>query len=216
MNVDLEWKGVCFVCCSIAVISCFLFFFLGFCSCLGILDESIIDKWLSVIKDRYSEPWRSYHSLTHVDALLKEFSLVKHSLASPSAVLAAIFFHDLVYDPKSKTNEKDSAILWEQFASEAKLADAELVANVSDFILQTASHMSVDVEKASFDKLTFLDLDLSILGSSEKDYSAYASQIRQEYAHVEDDAFKAGFVTKRTKKNHDFNRKCVEKARQSA
>jgi predicted metal-dependent HD superfamily phosphohydrolase len=37
------------------------------------------------------------------------------------AVLLALVFHDIVYNPESRTNEADSAVLFERFATEAGL-----------------------------------------------------------------------------------------------
>lgn len=28
----------------------------------------------------------------------------------------SIFYHDIIYDPRSKTNEEDSVVVWKQYA----------------------------------------------------------------------------------------------------
>jgi predicted metal-dependent HD superfamily phosphohydrolase len=146
-------------------------------------DSENAKKWLELLKQRYSEPWRFYHSVRHIEALLKGFEEVKSSVQDEKCVLFAILFHDVVNDPKSKTNEHDSVVLWEQFATENLLQKSLIEkvkivgrlfyipffspnkCKVSDMIGQTAHHMDCDAEKADFDKLVFLDLDLAILGS---------------------------------------------------
>jgi predicted metal-dependent HD superfamily phosphohydrolase len=137
--------------------------------------------WFELMKKRYAEPWRFYHTMRHVEALLLGLAAEMSVVQCEEALLLAIFFHDLVYDPRSKTNEADSANLFKQFADEAKLNSRKqsLVESVVDMILQTANHMGVNVETASADKLVFLDLDLAILGSPNDAYSTYAKEIRK-------------------------------------
>ncbi len=84
-------------------------------------------SWLEKISQLYSEPHRAYHSMTHIrdviaslDFLIDGVDLSKDALtADEEAVLIlAAFFHDVIYNPKSSTNEKDSADLFLQFATE--------------------------------------------------------------------------------------------------
>ncbi len=59
-------------------------------------------------------------------------------------------------------------------------------------IRATAKH---EVIEDDTDSAIFLDADLAILGSSEEDYDKYAAKIRQEYAWVPDDQYRAGRKT---------------------
>jgi predicted metal-dependent HD superfamily phosphohydrolase len=146
--------------------------------------------WAETIGSRYSEPGRFYHTLAHLAAMLRELRGADTRPRDECAVAMAIFFHDLVYDARSKTNEEDSARLWEAFARDAKLEHA-LEARVTDWILQTKHHMDCDPHSEP-DKLLFLDLDLSVLGGEATEYDAYSDAIRREYAHVSDSDFRAG------------------------
>jgi predicted metal-dependent HD superfamily phosphohydrolase len=160
--------------------------FAAVCGRLGVEPKA----WSETIRNRYSEEGRFYHTLAHLAAMLKELRGADTRPRDGCAVAMAIFFHDLVYDARSKTNEEDSARLWEAFAREAKLDEA-LVARVTDWILQTKHHMECDLHSEP-DKLLFLDLDLSVLGGEEAEYDAYSNNIRREYSHVSDSDFRAG------------------------
>jgi predicted metal-dependent HD superfamily phosphohydrolase len=56
----------------------------------------------------------SYHKRLHVIDCLNQLYEIKHLLQDPDAVECALLFHDIVYDPTSKTNEEDSATLAEK------------------------------------------------------------------------------------------------------
>ena len=60
---------------------------------------------------RYAEPQRAYHTLEHIMHCLGEFAGVREQAGEPEAVEVAIWFHDAVYNPLLKTNEKKSADL---------------------------------------------------------------------------------------------------------
>lgn len=84
-------------------------------------------SWLDTISKLYAEPHRAYHNMTHVqdviaslDFLLdgRDVSIGALTTNEESVLILAAFFHDVVYNPKSSTNEKDSADLFLQFATE--------------------------------------------------------------------------------------------------
>ncbi len=58
----------------------------------------------------------------------------------------------------------------------------------------TAGHLIDDVAAAdqSTDTAMLLDADLAILGADPAAYQAYANGVRAEYAHVDDDQWRAG------------------------
>lgn len=89
--------------------------------------SSLSNKWFEKVKELYGEPHRAYHNMGHVQDVLASLDLVlgtHHHLTPPEqpkdtaiSTLAA-FFHDVIYNPKSSTNEKDSANLFLDFVSE--------------------------------------------------------------------------------------------------
>lgn len=128
----------------------------------------------------YSESHRAYHNLTHIGALLTWFEQSKAHLEQPALVVAAIFFHDIVYNVRSKDNEFQSAQMAREHLQQLGWNTAE-TERVGQWIEATAQHMQAE---ARGDLAYFLDMDLSILGVSAQIYSQYAQAIRQEYAHI--------------------------------
>ncbi|NJN73963.1 MAG: hypothetical protein HC799_14685, partial [Limnothrix sp. RL_2_0] len=50
----------------------------------------------------YDEPQRHYHNLRHLEACFFHFEQVKQWLVAPAEVLLALWFHDAIYQPRSK------------------------------------------------------------------------------------------------------------------
>jgi predicted metal-dependent HD superfamily phosphohydrolase len=141
-------------------------------------------KWWDIIHKKYSEPTRYYHTLTHLGHMFQLFDKHGSQLQNSRAVILSIFFHDIVYDPRSATNEEDSAELFKEFVHDVSHPALSAVSStVVDFILATKSHSADDL--ADSDKLSFLAFDMAILSVPLTDYQMYAKKIRSEYAHVD-------------------------------
>lgn len=153
---------------------------LSTCKNLSIPD-SVSEKWWAIIQMEYNNPIRHYHNFQHICEFLdKALSLKQKIVDYPSFVLA-IFFHDVIYDPKSKSNEDRSIDLFKRFAGDANLTKLSS-SLVIECIEATKSHkVNVNVNT---DVLYFSDMDMSIIGSNEDRYKNYSEQIRQEYIHV--------------------------------
>jgi predicted metal-dependent HD superfamily phosphohydrolase len=67
----------------------------------------------------------------------------------------------LIYDPKSKDNEADSAKLFGKFSKEISFSNFD-DALVAEYILATISHKPENTNDS--DLLYFLDFDVAILG----------------------------------------------------
>ncbi len=144
----------------------------------------------------YDSPGRAYHNRSHVDALLALLQRHRAALADPDAVEAAIWFHDAVYDPRARDNEQRSAELC--VAHLSGVAAAPRLARIRAMIEATATHAvpaaaaGDDEPGAAADAALFLDMDLSILGSSEARFDAYEAAVRVEYAWADDEAWRRG------------------------
>jgi predicted metal-dependent HD superfamily phosphohydrolase len=86
--------------------------------------------WHARLVAAYSESTRAYHNLSHLEECLIEFDRVGSNLSDPSAVEAALWFHDVVYDPRSTTNEEDSAA-----AAAVCLAEAGIPSTTIDLVV---------------------------------------------------------------------------------
>jgi predicted metal-dependent HD superfamily phosphohydrolase len=135
----------------------------------------------------YGEPRRHYHALAHIRECLDEFDGVRGLCDVPDAVEGALWFHDLVYDPRRRDNEERSALAAATVLGEAR-APAHLVAAVPALVVAT-KHSG---EPATQDERVITDVDLAILGRPVGEFDAYERAIRLEYGHVSDEAFAAG------------------------
>ncbi len=127
------------------------------------------------VEKRYSGRGRHYHTLTHLDHLVKVLLPHKEKFTSWMAVIIAVAYHDAVYNVLKKNNEERSAAMAVKRMKEISLAP-DVVQQVERFILATKSHHSVDAQTD-----LFTDADLSVLGAEPKVYELYAQQIRKEY-----------------------------------
>lgn len=134
-----------------------------------------------------TESHRSYHNLSHIWNLYQVFFSIRPLLEDPIAFQWAIWLHDAVYDPKSKTNESDSL---EQFQSwfSGVLSDKTFQL-CSDMIISTAGHHPRRKEK---DIQYFLDADLCILAAPEGLYYQYTEAIRTEFSVFPDSLYLPG------------------------
>ncbi|HEV7238021.1 MAG TPA: metal-dependent phosphohydrolase [Thermoanaerobaculia bacterium] len=142
--------------------------------------RDVAERWLRDLEARYSEPHRHYHTLAHIEHMLE---LLPHA---DETVVAAVWFHDAIY--VGNANEERSAVLAREALQELGFAE-EKIALVERMILATKKHEPADLPEPG---LAFLDADLAILGSERTRYDEYVLQIREEYAHVPDDAFRIG------------------------
>jgi len=87
----------------------------------------LLDKWNSVLSRAYSEPDRCYHTLKHIESMLSLLDEAKSEIVLTQFDLQilqlAILFHDVTYKVPSETgyNETSSALLFQEFATEASL-----------------------------------------------------------------------------------------------
>jgi pantetheine-phosphate adenylyltransferase len=141
-----------------------------------------------VLKDlltRYGEPHRAYHNIAHVVTMLDELELLNEG---DPAISLAIWFHDAVYEPKTKdNNEERSAELARNSIKQIGLPDS-LGKQINDLIMAT-KHTAVPVDHAT---QILVDLDLVILGKSNKEFDVYEVGIRKEYDWVPQADFNAG------------------------
>lgn len=132
------------------------------------------------ILDAYDEPQRHYHTLRHIQHCLYELDTLPEKDLDRASMELAIWYHDLVYDPKSRNNEKASA---ERMQTDLQGFVAKLsLATVEKMILLSAHRGEPSPGDPSINH--FLDIDMSILGQSAEDYVTYRKQIRREFAHV--------------------------------
>lgn len=134
--------------------------------------------WLE-IKKAYTARGRHYHNLQHLSALLSLADTYRSHISEADSVKLAIFYHDIVYSPLQKDNEKKSAAIAVERLQQLGLQAAQLE-HIRQMILATQTHTPT----ADTDTNLLLDFDLSILGSEWETYLTYTQQIRKEYSIV--------------------------------
>lgn len=75
-------------------------------SLYGAGDEAA-DRWFGSLDCHYSGPARRYHNLHHVAEMLRLLDPFEESAADYAAVCFAAWFHDAVYDTRSKLHRTD-------------------------------------------------------------------------------------------------------------
>ena len=137
------------------------------------------DKVYHDLIKAYSEKHRSYHTLEHISACLSHLdSAVEPEKNAPELELA-LWFHDAIYKPFSKTNEEDSAELAKAFLSKNNVPQ-DCVERIYTLIMYTKDHAVPD----NLDAQLMLDIDLSILGTTRDIYQQFEKDIRKEYKRV--------------------------------
>lgn len=127
----------------------------------------------------YSEKHRFYHTVKHIEAMLRHYDVVKDLAERPAEVELAIWFHDAIYKPFSKSNELDSA----EWAKEFSLSngyDLEGAERVHSLIMATLHNGAVQDK----DQQLIVDIDLTILGASPEVYDEFERNVRKEYKMV--------------------------------
>lgn len=143
----------------------------------------------AAIMERHGEPHRHYHTLRHIDLMLRRIP-DDHAFAREMCV--ATLFHDIVYEPAQSDNEEQSLAV---FQSAARIFANDMrvdTALVSEMILATKSHHFRDEVSASDLAVNLLlKADLSILWHPEPHvYEWYAKGVRQEFSFVPEGAFR--------------------------
>jgi predicted metal-dependent HD superfamily phosphohydrolase len=146
--------------------------------------------WLDSVLAFHREPTRHYHDVGHVAWVVRHVLTLADRvvLDDVDATVAAAFFHDAVYDPQRSDNEATSARVAERSLGEIGWTDARC-ARVAEMVLATAHH---DVADADIDTCVLLAADLGVLAAEPSRYGEYATAVRREYAHVDDEAWRAG------------------------
>jgi predicted metal-dependent HD superfamily phosphohydrolase len=143
--------------------------------------------------ERWTEPQRRYHSTRHLVEMFWALEDLTDAgeLADDEAALGrvAAWLHDAVYDPKAVVgaNETASAELAEALLPRVRF-DRDRTTAVVELVRMTADHA---VRRDSALQRAFHDADLWILAASEQRFDEYCGQVREEYAWVPDDEFRA-------------------------
>lgn len=146
----------------------------------GIANDPVKSKEaFLVLSQKYSESHRHYHTFQHIRSCLALFDEVAENINDTFSVESAIWFHDVIYNPRRNDNEQMSADHSKSFLESIRL-EPPAIKRIEHLIILT-QHPSRPVAS---DEKYLVDIDLSILGAEEQLYELYERSIRKEYAFV--------------------------------
>ncbi|WEK69857.1 MAG: hypothetical protein P0Y62_18875 [Candidatus Chryseobacterium colombiense] len=150
-------------------------------------DQKLVEKLWSEIEINYSQKGRHYHNLEHLESMFSELDEVKDKISNYPNISFSVFYHDVIYDASSKSNEEKSADFAKVRLRELNINEID-ISEIYRQILATKAHLSsndIDVDY-------LLDADLSILGKDLETYMDYTKKIRKEYSIYPDLLYKPG------------------------
>jgi predicted metal-dependent HD superfamily phosphohydrolase len=155
-------------------------------------DATIGQQHFVDLVSAYSRADRCYHNLNHINQVLQTIQTLQALAHNEVALQLAAWFHDVIYDPQAIDNEAQSALYAERVLlslTAPATSKTTLITTIKQLILATKNH---EVNPKNIDNCIFLDADLAILGTTEKQYWKYAKAIRKEYAWVSDADYSQG------------------------
>ena len=128
----------------------------------------------------------SYHNIRHIMHMLdlhERYFMDRLSPVDNKLVRYAIWWHDYVYDPLAKDNERQSA----DRALEVLDLSNDEAGILEGLIMATKGH----TPNTRLQEI-IIDLDLSVLSWPRHDYVKYALAIRKEYSCYRDEDYRQG------------------------
>lgn len=150
-------------------------------------DQNLIDSLWQEIETKYAEKSRHYHNLEHLQNMFSELESVKDKVSNFSRISFSVFYHDVIYDASSKSNEEKSAE-YAKIRLQKLDMNQELIVAIANQIIATKAHQKSDDQDTNY----LLDSDLSILGKDIETYLEYTKKIRKEYSIYPDLLYKPG------------------------
>lgn len=151
-------------------------------------NRRLINRALLELVNAYSSGKRYYHNLHHIQFMLEAIAPWENQANNYPAIQLAVWFHDVIYNPKAKDNEEKSAEYAAQVLNQLNISQTTIDA-VNKMILNTKNHQA-DTE--DIDSQILVDADLAILGSDESSYQFYAKGIRREYGWLSNEDYRLG------------------------
>ena len=98
-------------------------------------NQSLVQEMYQKLHKHYSEPHRAYHTLEHIETCLDQAQEV--IFEDDFAVNFALFFHDIIYNPRAKDNELQSALIAANFLQDLSCSP-QVIDKVTQLIELTA------------------------------------------------------------------------------
>lgn len=159
-----------------------------------------LNRWLSLFPDdiqtrateayerlraHYAEPHRAYHTFDHIRSCLELLDTIRPELHDPRTMELALWYHDVIYDPRADDNEEQSAQM--AIKELAELGEPQECQQEVARMIRVTDHPA---EPQTRDDCFLLDIDLSILGADPEAFDEYERQIRFEYQWVPEEVYR--------------------------
>ena len=139
-----------------------------------------------MLRERYQEPHRFYHTLAHLNQCLGELDAAAGEIEDADTTEMAIWFHDIIYQYGAKDNEDLSAATFREVAGSHMAAD--FTSRVCEFIDATKHIGAAQDTGIAF----MVDIDLSGFGLPWEGYMADSNALRDEAPGVSDEQYYQG------------------------
>lgn len=149
------------------------------------------EDFKKIVGEAYSQPHRYFHTMEHINDIFRQIDADPHMLPDTKKLLyVATVFHDIVYDPRSKTNEEDSVAVFERcFSYCVKPGDTDYL-HIRDMILKTKNHYQPGMTHA---ETVFCEFDMASLYTP-VNFMQTELDIFKEFQHVSVDEFRKGRI----------------------
>ena len=153
---------------------------------LHILFEPLLQKWeiqhtVAELLDRWNEPHRMYHSLSHLQDLVQQIQQCDDiTTLQRDMLLLTALYHDIIYDPEANTNEEASAA----FFLEASIDPLPFHWQIAYMIRDTAHHNPSSALSALFS-----EMDMAIVTRPYNDLLEWERGIHYEYSFLPIDVY---------------------------
>jgi predicted metal-dependent HD superfamily phosphohydrolase len=159
-------------------------------------NEDVVARAGADLLARWNEPARHYHTTRHLVEMFGALEELEDAgeIDDRGCAIArlAAWFHDAIHDPhlRSGSNEADSAALARDTLPLLAVGEDD-VETIDRLIRLTVRH---DTDTAERLDATFHDADLWILSAPQERFDSYCDQVREEYAHIPEAAYRQGRV----------------------
>ncbi|ADV48787.1 hypothetical protein Celal_1475 [Cellulophaga algicola DSM 14237] len=158
--------------------------FLNLMSTYSVDEAYNVECWEEIAQN-YSSNSRYYHTLDHIEHMLKELNKVETEVNNLDTLLFSIFYHDSIYSATKSDNEHRSAVLFQKRIAKTSFK------NIKECMAQIEATKEHKLSENK-DINILLDVDLTILGQGTETYKKYAEQIRKEYQIYPDFMYRKG------------------------
>lgn len=125
---------------------------------------------------------RSYHGVLHLVECLRALDSTPPDNISIDVVELALWYHDVIYDPRASDNEARSAQRLLQDA--ARVGLPSMVAGAAADLVRATVHTGGAGAQVTAEAALIADIDLSIFGADSIGFMDFEYGVEEEYAHV--------------------------------